>query len=254
MTDKGADQITEDSLFAGDLICRQYRRGYRFSIDPVLLAHFVSPRVGARVLDIGAGCGIISLLLAYRYSSLRATALELQPSLADLLRQNIEQNGFSQRIMPVCGDLCQIEDMVQAESYDLVVANPPYGSPGSGRQNQEPERAIARHEVHACLDDVVRAAAFAVANRRKVAMVYPSARLVDLLQTMTRHRLQPRRLQVVYSYPGDRGRLVLVEAMKNGGDDLSLLPPLYIYGEKGGGYSNEVGAMYEKRRYSDERV
>ena len=254
MTDKGAVQITEDSLFAGDLVCRQHRLGYRFSIDPVLLAHFISPSAGARVLDMGAGCGIISLLLAYRYSQISVTALELQPALVDLIRQNSDLNGFSQRIMPVCVDLCQIEDMVKAESYDLVVANPPYGSPGSGRQNLESERAIARHEVHAGLDDVVRAAAFAVANRRKIAMVYPASRLVALLGTMTRHRLQPRRLRVVHSYPGGRGQLVLVEAMKNGGEDLQLLPPLYVYQEKGGAYSKEVAAMYEKRRDVDERV
>lgn len=238
--------LTDDTLFNGRVICRQHRDGYRFSVDAVLLAHFCRPATRDRVLDIGCGCGVISLILCHRFSQLHLTGLELQPALAKLAQSNAEANGWQERFVVQEGDLRQIRAVIQSESFDLVISNPPYYQPGSGRINKEDECALARHELTADPDAVLTAAAFAVKNRGAVCCIYPAERLATVLTVMTSKRLVPKRLQPVYSYPEDaQARLVLIEAVKNGGEGLRFLPPLYIYQCKDGPYSPELERMYE---------
>ncbi len=237
--------LTDDTLFNGRLICRQHRDGYRFSLDAVLLAHFCQPASRSKVLDLGTGCGVISLVLCYRHPNIQITGLELQPALAELAQHNAQANTLEERFSVQQGDLRRIKKEFQAESYDLVLSNPPYYTRGSGRRNQENERAIARHELTADPESVIAAAAFAVKNRGKIACIYPAERLTTITAAMMKKRLIPKRIQPVYSYPEDKqARLVMIEAMKNGGEGVQLLPPLYIYQYSDGPYSAEVAAMY----------
>ena len=136
---------------------------------------------------------------------------------------------------------------MQPESFDLVVSNPPYRRPGSGRINREDECAIARHELTADLASIISAAAFCVKNRGAVVCIYPADRLATLIAAMQDQRLVPKRLQPVYSYPeDDRARLVMVEAVKNGGEGVHLLPPFYIYQHPNGPYSPEMAKLYQE--------
>lgn len=238
---------TKDTLFDGDLYCAQYENGYRFSLDAVLLAHFVQPRPGQRFLDLGAGCGVISLILCYRWPDISLTTLELQPRLSSLIEQNIAQNKFEKQIQTLCGDLRKIDTLVKPESFNQVVCNPPYGSLGSGRQNPDDEQAIARHEIQCKLTDVVQAISFCLKNRGRASLIYPADRVAGLIHALKSKKLEPKRMQVVYSYPESSGKLVLIEAMKNGGEELAILPPFYIYTQQEGEYSPEMAKLYEKR-------
>ena len=243
--DDNGPAFTDDTLFGGRLICRQHRHGYRFSVDAVLLAHFVQPKNHDNLLEIGAGCGIVSLLLAFRWPRLEMTALELQPQLAALCRHNVEGNGYGGRIRVVNGDYRQLRQFVEPGSFAQVVANPPFRPPDAGRLSGGAEQAVARHEVAGSLAELVSAVAYASKTRGRVSLVYPAARAALLLAALKNSGLEPKRLQVVHSYPGDRGRLVLVEAVKGGGAELAILPPFYVYNERGGGYSVEMARCYE---------
>ena len=237
--------LTDDTPFNGRLICRQHQDGYRFSLDAVLLAHFCQPTPRSRVLDLGTGCGIISLILCYRYPDIQTTGLELQPALAELAQSNAQANKFENRFRVQQGDLRRINKVLRAESYDLVFSNPPYHKVGCGRLSQEDEQAIARHELKADPESVIAAASFSVKNRGRVACIYPGERLATVLTVMMKKRLTPKRIQPVYSYPEDeQARLVMIEALKNGGEGLHLLPPLYIYQHPDGPYSEKVAMMY----------
>lgn len=238
--------MTEDKLFEGDLWIFQPEQGYRFSVDSVLLAHYTSPRSGERILDLGAGCGIISLILAYRRPMVGITALELQDSLYRLLKHNVEINGYTDRINTIQGDLKEIRKTVPAESFDLVFSNPPYRPVLSGRQSPAEDVAAARHELRAELTDTVEAAAYAVRNRGRVAFVYPADRLAKLMEAMREKLLEPKRIQTIHPYPGAPARMVLLEAVKYGGEGVSILSPFFIYQKKGGDYTPEMAAMYER--------
>lgn len=242
------DRTIRDSLFDGDLHCSQHEKGYRFSLDPVLLAHFVQPRPGQRFLDLGAGNGIISLILCYRWPSISLMALELQPQLFSLIEQNVQFNDLQERLGLLCGDLRRIDTLLDPESFDQVVCNPPYGILGNGRLNPGEEQAIARHEIQCELSDIVQAISFCLKNRGRASLVYPAERAAVLIQALKNKRLEPKRLQVVYSYPGSSGKLVLIEAMKNGGEEMAIMPPFHVYTKQGGEYSPDMAKLYEKNK------
>lgn len=245
--------ISLDSLFEGQLTCHQYKQGYRFSIDAVLLAHFLQINKDATVLDIGCGCGIIGLLLCYRYHlSLHSVrGLEIQKELAQIAAHNAEVNGFKKIMGITCGDLKKISSFFEPESFSDVVCNPPFYSDSSGRKSQNSQERIARHQVSATIGDIVAASSYAVKNRGKVTLIYPALCLTELISTMRAARLEPKRLQLVYSYPSQtqKATLMLVEARKNGGKELSVLSPFYIYEGKNGKYTAEMERFYQPNNY-----
>ena len=241
--------LTDDTLFSGALICRQHRDGYRFSVDAVLAAHFAVPKPGQRVLDLGCGCGVIGLILAHRQPRVAVSSLEMQEDLAALAAENGRVNGLSDRFQVIRGDVRVIARLLAPESFDLVICNPPYRKKDSGRINQDDQAALARHELSGEITDFARAAAFAVKNRGKVVFVYPARRSNILLAALHEQRLTPKRLQPVYSYPGaESARLVLVEAVKNGGEQFEILAPLYIYECRNGSYSPAMLALYQEEQ------
>jgi len=239
--------LTDDTLFGGRLLCRQCREGYRFSVDAVLAAHFAVAKPGQQALDLGGGCGVIGLILAHRSPDITVRSLEVQQDLADLAEANGRDNGFGDRFGVIRGDVRAIAGLVAPEAFDLVVCNPPYRRKESGRINRDDQAARARHELHGGIDDFVRAAAFAVKNRGRVVFVYPARRSNTVLVALHARRLTPKRLQPVYSYPGaEHACLVLIEAVKNGGEQLAILAPFYIYGRKNGDYAPAMQALYEE--------
>jgi len=241
-------ELTENTLYNGKLICCQYRDGYRFSVDAVLVAHFCRLKGGAHVLDLGCGSGIIGLQLAYLHPGIALTGLEIQEDLVALARKNVNRNQLNNRIEIVEADVCSIGKILAAESFDLVVCNPPYRKFGSGRINLGDQAAIARHELKADLADMLDGAAYSVKNRGAVVLVYPAVRFAHLAAVLAEKKLAMKRFQPVYSYPEDsQARLVLVEAVKNGGEECRILPPFYIYSEKNGAYSQEMQRMYDPK-------
>lgn len=238
-------QVSRDTLFSGKLFCLQHRDGYRYSLDAILLAHFISPKPQEKILDLGSGCGIVSLLIAYRWPSVSICALEIQRNLVVLIDQNRKINHFEKRIEVIEGDFVEIGGLIRAGGFDRVVCNPPYGKIGCGRKNPGAEQAIARHEIRASLADVVNAAFYALKNGGRAAFIYPAGRFAALMACLKEKGLEPKRLQPVYSYPGDLARLVLVEAVKDGGEEVAILPPFYVYESPGGEYSPEMARLYQ---------
>ena len=240
--------ISSDTLFNGDLICLQHQNGYRFSVDAVLLAHFVSSVKNEKFLDLGTGCGVVGLVLLYRYgnSISSVTGFELQSGLVNLACENVSRNGFQNHFNLVQGDVCSLSEYFNAETFSTIVCNPPFYLPGTGRQNKEKEKLIARHQVACTLSDIL-AAAFVLKNRGRFVLIYPAEGISELFKIMRENRLQSKRIQFVYSYPDSKNsaRLVLVEAVKNGGEGVEILPPFFIYQSKNGEYSQMMQEMYE---------
>ena len=240
---------TEDSLFAGALVCRQHRTGYRFSIDAVLAAHFCRPEQGSQILDLGTGSGIISLILRYRHAGKIAeiTALEIQPQLAELAKTNFQLNGFT-NCNSLLGDVCQISKLLPPESFSEVVCNPPFFPPGRGRLSDGEEACLARHQLTANLHDFTMAAAYSVKNGGQVVLIYPAEQLAQLLIQLHAARLTPKELQFIYNYPGadqDGAQRVLVKCRKNGRQGVKVLAPFYVYTGKNGPQSEAMNKLYQ---------
>jgi tRNA1Val (adenine37-N6)-methyltransferase len=244
------DTISRDSLFDGELICFQHQEGYRFSLDAILLAHFVAVRQHDRILDLGTGSGIISMILLYRWRNRidEVCGIEIQQGLAELASKNFQANDLEKSGRIVQGDIKKIETLTKPEVYDKIVCNPPFYTQASGRTNRNPEAQLARHQILATLEDFLSAAAFAVKNGGTVFFVYPADLLCEFVAFAQKCRLAVKKIQLVYSYPHKTApaRLVLIQCLKNGGMGAEILPPFYIYCQKNGKFSSEMQQFYRK--------
>ena len=237
------DDETVESLFGGRLQILQKKKGYRYTIDSVLLAHFVEPKKGERILELGAGSCVISLLLAFQNPGVRVTGLELQTELADMAGRSISMNGLEGRVNILQGDVRNAAELLEARSQDVVVFNPPYRKMGSGKLNPGREKALARHEIAGSIADFLRAASCALETGGRVCLIYPCSRMVEAIHRMRVERMEPKRLRMVHSRPGSRGDFILVEGMKGGGEELSVLSPLFVYREDER-YSEELETLF----------
>jgi tRNA1Val (adenine37-N6)-methyltransferase len=218
---------TFDTLFDGRLKIRQKKEGYRFSIDALLLSHFAELRPKDRVIDLGTGCGVIPLILIFRRKAEAVIGVEVQPSLAELARQNVSLNRFSSKIEIWERDFKDLAG--ERGIFDCVLCNPPYRRMGSGRVNPQEEKALARHEINATLEDVLRAAHHLLKNKGRFCSIYPASRTADLFQGLRRFHLEPKRVQFVHSRSQEDARLVLMEALKEGKTQIKVLSPFILY-------------------------
>jgi len=220
---------TVDELLGGRLWVIQERWGYRFSLDALLLANFVRMKNGASLLDLGTGSAVIPMLLCRRWACTRAVGVEIQGELADMARRSLELNDLTGAITIIEGDVRDVAKLVPFRSFDAVTCNPPYRKLRSGRINPLAQKARARHELFGDLGDFLRAATHAVRPSGRVFAIYPARRLVELIFQMRRHHLEPKRLRMVHSRRETAGEFILVEGRPGAGEELTVLPPLFIY-------------------------
>ena len=211
-----------------NLHIEQPEEGYRYSVDSVLLAEFASLKARARVLELGAGCGVISLILGRRFPACNIHAVEIQDELFRFLEKNIETHGLSQRIFPVHHDIRQIRRLFPAGSFEHVVTNPPFRPPVSGRLCLDAQEALARHEILIDLEGIIDAAAWVLKPGGRFSIIYPAERLSFLLGSMTRKRIEPKRLRCVHPSEKTQARMVLVEGVRDAGIELRIEPPLFL--------------------------
>jgi tRNA1Val (adenine37-N6)-methyltransferase len=172
--------------------------------------------------------------------------LELQRSLAVFARQNVVGNSLEHRIDIVQGDIRQVSSLFPAGVFGTVVCNPPYRAVGNGRLNPHPEKAIARHELTVTLPQLVQAARHLLRRRGLLVMVYHPARLSELFAQLEAAHLRPRRMRLVHATERAPASIVLLEALRDGRDALTILPPLWVY-EASGDYTAEMQAIFQGR-------
>jgi tRNA1Val (adenine37-N6)-methyltransferase len=235
--------LTTDSFFNGCIQVKQNRSGYRFSIDAVLLAWHTGPRPDDTVLDLGTGCGIIPMILAYRYPGIRVYGIEVQSDLADIARLNIEENHMEDRIFIRCMDMNTLNHNITSGPVDLVVCNPPFRKARSGRVNPDQQRAIARHEIKTTLYDVINTAHSMLRTSGRFVIVYPAERIADSLSQMRAAGIEPKWIRMIHSGKNTNAKLILIEGKKGGRPGLKIGPALIIYRENGT-YSDEVEKMF----------
>jgi tRNA1Val (adenine37-N6)-methyltransferase len=236
------NDITLDSI--RDIKICQSRGGYRFSVDSLLLYDFVNLRRVSSIADLGAGSGIVGILLAKKYPRARVSLFEIQESLASLAQDNLALNCIGDRAEVIGYDLRLLPSSdFSARKYDLVVSNPPFRVRKSGRINIAEERAIARHEIKLKLHELIDAASFLLRARGRICMIYHPGRLSELVHILRAKDCEPKRLRFVHSNKSSEGKMVLVEAVKGGMPGLKVEHPFYIYGEEGN-YSEEMARIY----------
>ncbi len=237
------NSYTTDTFFNGLIRVKQSRGGYRFSLDAVVLAHHAVPHSREKVLDLGTGCGIIPLILAYRQPHMDIYGVEVQTELAELAATNVRENQLQDRITVFCADMKLIRPAMTAGPVDLVVCNPPFRRRGSGRINPDAQRAVARHEIKANLGDIIQTSYRMLRTAGRLVLIYSAGRLTDILCRMRSDGIEPKFIRMIHSRQDTEAALILIEGVKGGRPDLKIAPPLIIYDKKNN-YTDEVELMF----------
>jgi len=237
-------RATRDSIAmrgAGIVHVAQSSTGHRFTLDSILLADFCRVKPRERVLEPGAGTGIVSLLLAKKHPRSRFYPVEVQDDLYLLCSENLETNGL-ENVIPVHRDVRRLYQSIDPRHFDVLVANPPYRRSGTGRVSPDRGRKIARQDLFGEIELWLDLGKFLKQGGR-YNLVFPAARLAELLALMRKRLLEPKRIRPVHPYQDKPASLALVEAVKAGGTGLEMLPPLVVH-EPGGAYSREMKDIY----------
>lgn len=244
--------MTRNNLKAGERLDDLQINGYEiiqnpeffcFGMDAVLLSHYVKAPGDKRILDLGSGNGIIPIMLAALTRSTFIRGLEIQEENVDMAARSIAHNGITDRAEIIKGDIKDASRIFGASSFDIVVSNPPYMKGGRGLKNEADRRTIARHEVLCTLEDVVRETSRLLNAGGRFYMVHRPLRLVEIFTLMRQYRIEPKGMRLVYPYVDKEPNMVLIEGIKDGGEELRVDKPLIIY-EKSGQYTKALLDIY----------
>ena len=228
------------------------RNGYRiiqdtgrfcFGMDAVLLSGFARVKDGAEVLDLGTGTGIIPILLEAKTGAAHLTGLEIQEDSSDMARRSVFLNGLQDKIDIVTGDIKEAGNLFGAAPFDVITCNPPYMTRQHGLTNPSDAKAVARHEILCTLEDVVAQTAKLLKPGGNFYMVHRPFRLAEIITLLCAHKLEPKRMQLVYPYVDKEPNMVLLEANRGGRPQMRVEKPLIVYKEPGV-YMPEIYDIY----------
>jgi tRNA1Val (adenine37-N6)-methyltransferase len=217
-----------DTFFDGRLRVIQKKKGYRFSVDAILLSQFVTIRKDEKVIDLGTGCGILPLLLSQTTQAQSFVGVEIQNDLAEIASKNVLLNRLRDRVTILRKDLRQLKHVYPPGAFHVALSNPPYRKCRTGRVNPSLEKAVARHEIMGTLQEFISAAAYLLPAKGRLYLIYPASRAVDLLVELREQSLEPKRVQYVHPRAGEEAKFILVESVKSTGIELRVMTPLII--------------------------
>ncbi|MBQ8091235.1 MAG: methyltransferase domain-containing protein [Pyramidobacter sp.] len=232
-----------EAILYGFLNMLQPQDGPRVNMDTVLLAGFAELKEGERAIELGCAHGAVTLILAKRHPRASVEGLDIQPELIELARENAARNSLTANTRFCAADLREYRRLYPHQSFDALVVNPPYEDPGFGRRSESETNRVARQGEQCTLADVCAAAKYLLKNKGRLYMVMRALRMAETMTALQTHGLSPRKLLMVHPAPGKNASVFLVEARRNGGPALTVLPPLYIYGEDGE-YTAELMRCY----------
>lgn len=240
------------NLKSGERLDELHRNGYKiiqdpksfcFGMDAVLLSGFANVKAGERAIDLGTGTGIIPILLEAKTKGEHFTGLEIQEESADMARRSVIYNNLQEKIDIVTGDIKGASNIFGAASFDVVTTNPPYMTGKHGIVNEDMTKAVARHEILCSLEDVIREGARLLKPNGRMYMVHRPFRLAEIMSTLVKYKVEPKRMRLVYPYVDKEPNMVLIEALKGGKPRITVEKPLIVYKESGK-YTKEIYDIY----------
>lgn len=206
---------------------------FKLGTDSVLLADFVNTASRKRGIDLGCASGAIGLLLLEKSARLHMTGLEIVRSAVELARENMAENGLSQRTEIICGDIRAHRELFRSGAFDLVAVNPPYFAVGSGALSPKSGRDAARGETECSLGEICAAAAYLLCTGGSFNLVYRTERLSELFCAMSAAGLEPKRLRLVCHKAASAPNLALVEGRRGAKPGLKVEPVLVLANDDG---------------------
>lgn len=207
---------------------------FKFSIDSVLLANFATVNLRTKsILDMCSGNAPVPLILSLRTDK-KIIGVEIQKDIYELAVKSVKLNNLNDRIEILNYDVKKLMDVYSMDSFDLITCNPPYFKLCDNSViNSNDIKSIARHEIKLNLDDIFKVSSKLLKNGGIISMVHRPSRLIDIIDTMKKYSIEPKKIKFVYPKYGEDSNILLIEGIKGGKSSLKVESPLYIYDENG---------------------
>ena len=218
---------------------------FNFSLDSVLLPNFATINTNVKnILDIGCGNAPIPLILSTKTNA-NIIGVEIQKEVYELALKSVKINNLESRIKIINGDINEIYDSFETETFDIITCNPPFFKVSDGSNfNDSDYKTIARHEIKLNLDQIFKISKKLLKNNGNIVMVHRPERLVDIIISMKKYDIEPKRIQFVYPKKDKDANILLIEGKKNGRPGIKIEPPIYTHDENGE-YSMQVKNFFE---------
>lgn len=238
-------EVLNDLVNYRNLKIYQNTDWFLFSLDSVLLPNFVTLNKNIKtVMDLGTGNAPIPLILSTKTNA-KIIGVEIQKDVYELAKKNIEYNHLEDRIELYNLDMKNLKSHFLPDSMDVITCNPPYFKVSEqSNLNEDIHKVIARHEKMVTLEDVIQISRYLLKNNGVLALVHRTDRFLDILRLCSQYGLEVKKIRFIYPKVETESNMILVEARKNGGTGLKVLPPLYVH-EENGDYTKEVLQMFE---------
>lgn len=237
-----------DDLEYKNLKIIQNKTGFCFGIDSILLSDFAKNiKKNAKVIDIGSGTGVISILLCEKTKLEKIYGIEIQEEVANMSKRSALLNSLEKKFEVINIDINDIFNILNKNEFDAIVTNPPYKPFNTGARNIEIKKIISRHEVKCTLEDIIEKSSKLLKSLGEFYMVHRAERLADIMCLLRKYRLEPKEIRFVQSKVNEKPKLILVKAVKNAKEYLKLDSPLIIYRDDGQ-YTDEILKIYNKKR------
>lgn len=232
-----------DDLGIGNYRIIQNPDMFCFGMDAVLLSDFAKVKEGQNVLDMGTGTGILPILLAAKTKAAKLIGLEIQPQSVEMARRSVALNELEDRVSITEGDIKEAGTIFTPASFDVITCNPPYMIDNHGLKNPDMPKAIARHEILLNFEDVAREASKLLKPGADFYLVHRPFRLVELMEQLTKYKLEPKTIRFVYPFVDKDPAMVLIHCKKGAKRYVSVERPLIIYKEPNV-YTDEILEIY----------
>ena len=225
----------------------QNKNGFCFGIDSVLLSDFAKAiKKDSKVLDLGTGTGIISILLCGKTNLKHITGVEIQEDVYKMAKKSIELNNLEDRFEIINEDIKNLSKIFPANSFDAIVTNPPYKKENTGLTSKDKTQLISRHEVMCNIDDIAKISSYLLKSNASIYMVHRPDRLIDIIEALRKYKLEPKIIRFIYPKIEKEPNLVLIKATKGAKQFLKMEKPLIVYNQDGT-YTDEILEIYNKK-------
>lgn len=238
-------KVINDLLGYKDMKIVQDSEMFSFSLDSVLLPHFVTINKNIdKILDIGCGNAPIPMILSTRTSK-KIIGVEIQKEVYDMALESVKINNLENQIDIVNADINDYYKELDADSFDVITCNPPFFRyKNTSNINKSDYKTIARHEVKLNLSNVFNVAKNLLKNNGVIAIVHRPERLIDIITEMKNNNIEPKKIRFVYPKKNSEANILLIEGSKNGRPGIKVLPPLYSHLDNGE-YTIDVKKYFE---------
>lgn len=216
---------------------------YTFANDPILLVNFARIKKNSVVVDLCSGSGIIALLVALKSQVNVVYGMEIQQVMADMAMRSVEINNLQNKVQIIQDRIQNYSTHLKKASVDVVFCNPPYFKVGSKKQCENDIKTIARHEVQVTLNEVVKVASELINSKGEFYLVHQVDRLQDICALCDKYKLAIKEMMLVQATQNKPPHLVLIKAVKDGANEVKILPNL-ILNNTNGSFTTKVIKMY----------